>query len=389
MPWKETRVVDERLQFIARLKEDPKCNFRRLCAEFGISRTAGYGLVKRYNELGPEALRDRPPVARSCPHRTSAQIEDRVVAVRKERPYEGPKKIRMRLLELEPELEVPAASTIGDILTRRGLVRPRRARLRVPPHPSPLEPCAAPNELWCVDFKGHFALGDKTRCHPLTITDGASRFLISCEGLASEKEVLARPCFERAFREFGLPERIRSDNGAPFASSRSLGGLSRLSVWWIRLGILPERIEPGHPEQNPRHERMHKTLKQATANPTAGTMCDQQRAFDYFRADYNNHRPHEALGQTPPARHYEPSWRPMREPRDPEYGEGLAVRRVGPNGYLTFRGHTARMGDPLARQPVGLRQTDDDEWEIYFGPLLIGYALVRKDSLRLERLERG
>jgi transposase InsO family protein len=376
--------VDQRVQFIAALQQDPKCNFTELCARFGISRPSGYALVARYNERGAQAFEDRRPVARLCPHRTAGEIEDRIVALRKQRPYEGPKKIRTRLLALEPGLAVPAASTIGDILDRRGLIAPRRARLRVPPHPSPLEPCSAPNELWCVDFKGHFGLGDKKgRCHPLTITDAASRYLITCEGLASEKEELARPCFERAFAEFGLPARIRSDNGAPFAS-RSLGGLSRLSVWWIRLGILPERIEPGHPEQNPRHERMHKTLKQATASPPSPTLHEQQRAFDYFRADYNNHRPHEALGQTPPARHYEPSWRPLREPRDPEYGEGFLVRRVGPNGYVSFRAHDARIGTPLLGQPLGFKQTDEEEWEIYFGPLLIGYALLRKDGLKLE-----
>jgi transposase InsO family protein len=339
--------------------------------------------VARYNKCGPKAFEDRSPVACSCPHRTPPEIEDRIVALRKERPYEGPKKIRTRLLELEPGLAVPAASTIGDILERRGQILPRRGRLRVPPHPSPLEPCSAPNQLWCVDFKGHFALGDKKRCHPLTITDGASRYLITCEGLEAEKELLARPCFERAFVEFGLPERIRSDNGAPFAS-RSLGGLSRLSVWWIRLGILPERIEPGQPQQNPRHERMHKTLKQATANPPAQTLREQQRAFDYFRADYNNHRPHEALGQTPPARHYESSWRPWREPRDPDYDEGVVVRRVAANGSVAFRGHCARVGAPLEGQLLGFQQTDEEEWEIYFGPLLIGYALIRKDGLRFE-----
>lgn len=386
MPWKETRVVDERIQFIAALRQDPKCNFTKLCERFGITRPTGYAVVRRVNEQGVAGLEDRAPVARSCPHRTPAEVEDRIVAMRKRYPYEGPKKLRVRLIELDPQLALPSASTIGDILVRRGLIRPRRARLRVPPHPSPLEPCSSPNELWCVDFKGHFALGDKARCHPLTISDAASRYLILCEALGSEKEVLVRPCFERAFREFGLPERIRSDNGPPFAS-RSLGGLSCLSVWWIQLGIVPERIEPGHPEQNPRHERMHKTLKQATAHPPAHSMAEQQRDFDYFRADYNNARPHEALGQTPPGRHYEPSWRSMREPREPEYREGFHVRRVRHNGRICFQGFEALVSRRLAGQPVGLRQTDDDEWEVHYGPLLIGYALLRKDGLRVQPID--
>lgn len=385
VPWKETGVVDQRLQFIAAVQEDPKGNFTQLCARFGISRPTGYALLKRYQERGAEGLVDRRPVADACPHRTPAEVEDRVVALRKERPYEGPKKIRGRLQEQHPGLAVPAASTIGEILERYGLIRPRRPRLRVPPHPSPLEPCAAPNQLWCVDFKGHFALDDGTRCHPLTITDAASRYLITCEGLLAEKVELARPHFERAFLEFGLPDRMRSDNGGPFAS-RSLGGLSALSVWWIRLGILPERIEPGCPQQNPRHERMHRTLKAATANPPAATMLEQQRAFDRFRADYNNHRPHEALGQTPPARHYDPSWRPMREPSDPEYPKDFIVRRVGPNGHLSFLGKHHRIGSPLAGQPVGFHQTDEHEWDVFYGPLPIGVVLVRNGEPRIEAL---
>jgi putative transposase len=385
MPWKETSIVDQRVQFIAALQQDPKGNFTRLCARFGMARPTGYALVKRYNERGVAAFEDQEPVARSCPHRTAAEVEDRIVALRKEHPFEGPKKLRARLFATSPELAVPAASTIGDILERQGLIRPRRAGLRVPPHPSPLEPCSEPNELWCVEFKGHFALGDKTRGHPLTITDAASRYLLKCEGLVSENEALARPHFERAFREFGLPTRIRSDNGAPFAS-RSIGGLSRLSVGWIQLGIMPERIEPGHPEQNPRHERMHKTLKQATAEPPAPTMVEQQRVFDRFRADYNQHRPHEALGQTPPAHHYEPSWRPMREPREPEYSDDFLVRRVTTNACISFQGHSLRCGEPLAGQPLGLKPTDEDEWDVHYGPLHIGYVLLRDGKPRLESL---
>ena len=248
MPWKEIRPVDERVRFIAAVKEDPRGNFAELCRRFGIHRSKGYKWLQRYRELGPAGLEDRLPLARSCPHKTPDVVVDRIVAIRKEHPWDGPKKLRERLIAagLEPE-RVPAASTIGEILDRYGLIRPRRARLRVPPHPSPLEPCSEPNELWCVDFKGHFACGDGQRCHPLTITDAASRFLIKCEALTQAKHEPTQRQFELAFREFGLPSRIRSDNGAPFATN-TLGGLSRLSVWWIQLGIVPERIECRRPK---------------------------------------------------------------------------------------------------------------------------------------------
>lgn len=386
MPWKEIRVVDERVRFIAAVQEDPKGNFAQLCRRFGIHRSKGYKWVQRYNELGPPGLADRKPVAHECPHRTPNEVVDCIVAMRKEHPYDGPKKLRVRLLQQHPRLLLPAASTIGDILDRYGLIRPRRARLRVPPHPSPLEPCQQPNDVWCVDFKGHFALGDGSRCYPLTISDGASRYLIKCEALAEPKEAPVRRHFELAFREFGLPTRIRSDNGPPFAS-KALGGLSKLSVWWIQLGILPERIEPGQPQQNGRHERMHRTLGEQTANPAAATASDQQRVFDRFRHDYNEQRPHEALGQTPPCAHYEPSLRIMPDrPRAPEYGSDFVVRLVNLHGQFSWKSTMLKVGTLLNEQPIGLKQVDDDEWELFYGPLLIGVLLERGGKPRVEPL---
>jgi len=384
MPWKEVRAVDQRMQFISAVLADPKGNMLQLCRSFGISRSKGYKWLSRYRELGPAGLEAQKPVAKSFPHQTPDNVVDRVVELRKKHPFDGPKKLRARLLVLEPTLAVPAASTIGDILDRHGLIRPRRARLRVPPNPSPLEPCSEPNELWCVDFKGHFACGDGTRCYPLTITDGATRYLIKCEGMVQPRDQPVREHFERAFREFGLPSRLRSDNGPPFAT-KALGGLSALSVWCIQHGVVPERIDPGHPEQNGRHERMHRTLKEHTANPPAATFADQQRAFDRFRHDYNDERPHEALGMTPPAAHYEPSLRAMPPaPKAPEYGSGLEVRRVKSNGCFSWMGSALRVGCLLAAQPVGLRAIDEDEWEIFYGPLLIGYVLVRDGKPRIE-----
>src|SRR5580704_9746137 len=292
MPWKETRVVEERMKFIVAVQEDPRGNFAQLCRRFGISRGKGYKWLARYEALGAEGLVDQVPVVRHHPNETPAAVVDAILALRKERPFDGPKKLRALLLERDPPIEVPAASTIGEVLDRHGLIRPRKLRLRVPPSSNPLAHAEQPNDVWCTDFKGDFRLGEGNRCYPLTLTDAFSRYLLKCEGLTRPTDGLARPHFERAFREFGLPRGIRSDNGAPFAT-KAIGGLSMLSVWWIRLGITPERIEPGKPQQNGRHERMHQTLKKQTASPPQATMADQQRVMDRFRRDYNEVRPHE------------------------------------------------------------------------------------------------
>ena len=387
MPWKEICVMDQRVQFIAAIAEDPRGNFTRLCASFGISRAKGYKWLERYRTHGAAGLHDQKPVARTCPHRTPDVVVTRIIALRKRHPFDGPKKLRARLLDLgEQDLVVPAASTIGELLERYGLVRPKRVRLRVPPSSEPLAHAGQPNDVWCTDFKGHFAVGDKARCHPLTITDAMSRFLIKCEGLHGEKEAPVREQFELAFREFGVPQRIRSDNGSPFAT-KAIGGLSRLSVWWIQLGIVPERMEPGQPQQNGQHERMHKTLKEQTASPPRATFSEQQRAFDVFRADYNQHRPHEALGQTPPARHYEPSLRAMpARPKEQEYGDDFMVRRVVDTGRFKFMGQYLRVGVLLSNQLVALKPIGEQEWELHYGPLLLAYVLRRNGELRIEPL---
>jgi putative transposase len=377
VPWKETHVVDERVRFIAAVQEDPRGNFAALCRRFGIHRSKGYKWLQRYQEFGPAGLADRRPIAHSCPHRTDQAVEARIVALRKEHPLEGPEKLRQRLLQKQPDLQVPSVSTFGEILERNGLIRPRRARLRVPPSASPLEPCSQPNDLWCVDFKGHFACGDGTRCYPLTISDAASRYLIKCEALTEPREGPVRHHFELAFREFGLPSRLRSDNGPPFAT-KAIGGLSKLSVWWVQLGIVPERIEPGKPQQNGRHERMHRTLGEHTVNPPHASLLAQQGAFDRFRRDYNDERPHQALAQTPPASHYEPSLRTMPErPRELEYGSDFQVRRADTAGILSWRSHKVRIGKILASQPIGFSQIDDDEWELFYGPLAIASLRIR------------
>jgi transposase InsO family protein len=282
--------VSERLKFIA-LVLSGEVSVAEACRRHGISRKTGYKWLARYELEGPAALEDRAPIAQAIRHKMPKDLVGRILDVRKQHPTWGPRKIRAAIGE-HTFWRVPAASSIGHVLKQYGLVSASRRR-RVP-HATPtnLEPTAKPNDTWCADFKGHFPMGCGTRCYPLTVTDHESRYLLKCEAITKPDEPNTRPHFERAFHEFGLPERIRSDNGPPF-STRTLGGLSELAVWWIKLGVMPERIQPGHPEQNGRHERMHRTLKQEV-KPAANVEA-QQLALDRFRAVYNEVRPHEAL----------------------------------------------------------------------------------------------
>lgn len=389
MPWKETCPMDQRLQFIAALR-DSDDSFAELCRRFGISRKTGYKWAGRYDELGPAGLVDEPRTSQRHPHATAVTLVAAIVLARKEHPTWGPKKLRAWLAERQPDVTWPAPSTVGDMLKRHGLIRPRRHRARVPPAPGPLDPCLRPNDVWCADFKGHFALGDGTRCHPLTITDGCSRYLVRCEALSSPTGAPVQQRFEQAFREFGLPRKLRTDNGPPFASM-SVGGLSALSIWWIKLGIEPERIEPGQPQQNGRHERMHRTLKDEATKPAETTLSEQQCTFDRFRREYNEERPHEALGQIPPARCYDISTR--RYPialRSPGY-EDMEVRYVNLDGAIKWRGDIVRVTRLLAGEPVGLRQVDNTRWQAFYGPVALGVLDERDDEPRLapRRRPRG
>jgi transposase InsO family protein len=375
--------VDERLRFIALVK-DSDDSFTTLCAQFGISRKTGYKWVARYETLGPRGLEERRPVAHTFPHATPAQVLDELLKLRKERPTWGPKKLRARLQSLGVA-DVPAASTIGDQLKKHGLIHPRRRRVITPRTPSTLAPAEQPNDTWCADFKGHFGLGDHARCYPLTVTDHASRYLLKCEGVAKPDEPSVRVHFEQAFREFGLPERIRSDNGPPFATLGP-GGLSALSVSWIKLGILPERIAPGHPEQNGRHERMHKTLKAEATTPPKATLAEQQRVFDRFRHEYNDERPHEALDQRPPASRYTPSRRTMpSQPSSPEYPDAMSVRRINEGGKLLLGGEKVYVSRLICHEPVGLLPIEEDQWELYYGSVLLANITLKNKALELRK----
>ena len=376
MPWKATCPMDERMQFIvAWLQNEDSMSV--LCRRFGISRKTGYKWQARYHVEGAPGLQDRshaPPRQAQAHDRSVVQA---LLALRAIRPHWGPRKLRAWLAQQRGGTW-PAASTIGTWLQQAGLTVPRRRRRRGAPAASGCTPARGANEVWAADFKGWFRTGDGRRCEPLTISDLHSRYLLRCQVVAAPGLELVRPLFEATFREFGLPQVLRTDNGAPFGAATTTG-LSRLAVWWIRLGICPERIAPGHPEQNAAHERLHRTLKRETATPPCATVGGQQRAFDRFRRLYNEERPHEALNQQPPASRYTPSARayPERLPAL-EYPETFVVRRAHPNGEIKWRGGRVLISQSLAGEPVGVEEIADGRWRVWFGPMPLGWLDARR-----------
>lgn len=344
-----------------------------LCEVFGISRKTGYKWVRRHAREGAEGLEDRSRAPHSCPHRTDRRCERALVEERLRHPRWGPRKLLVVLRERHPDWPWPAPSTAGQILKREGLVAPRRRRSRKPAPGKPIVEPKRSNDVWTADFKGEFRLGDGQLCYPLTVADLKSRFLLGCEGRSSTAVQPARAVFEQLFDDYGLPEKILTDSGPPFGSAHAIRRLSKLSVWWIRLGIEPVRIQPGHPEQNGCHERMHRTLKAETARPPAADMKAQQRRFDTFRDEYNTLRPHEALGMRRPASLYQASARrcPQTVPEIP-YPSHYEIRRVRPNGEIKWKGGFLFLSEALAGNAVGLEETDHHLWSILFGPLLIG-----------------
>ena len=371
MPWKQSSPESEQMSFIKRWQQG-EASFVELCRSFGVSRKTGYKRVHRFQALGWEGVGDLSRAPHSHPNETSEDVVRALLEAKGTHPRWGPKKLVAWLRDLDPGTAWPAASTAGNLLDRAGLVRRRKRRQRTAAWSQPFDEARHPNDVWSVDFKGWFRTGDGVRVDPLTVADCASRYLLVCQGLSRPNGAQARPVLERAFREYGLPRAIRSDNGPPFAST-ALGGLSSLSVWWIKLGISPERIEPGHPEQNGRLERFHRTLKAETASPPRANLREQQKAFDAFRACYNQQRPHEALGQQPPARHYSLSIRPYpTRVASPEYEANVVVRRVRSNGEIKWKGSRLYLSESLRGESVGLSEHDDRYWMIQFGPLVIG-----------------
>lgn len=387
MSWKETCVMSERIKLIGDY-ESGEVGISELSVRYEVSRKTVYKWITRYEAGGWAALEDQSRAPRHHPNAVAAEIEELLLELKGHRPLWGAPKLRHKLLEALGQERCPAESTVSEILRRHGLSSVRKRRRRAVPSQAPLSHCQAANKVWCADFKGWFRTTDGSKCTPLTISDGHSRYLLRCQGLGGVTGlVTVQPLFIATFREYGLPEALRTDNGPPFAST-ALGGLSALAVWWVRLGIKLERIEPGQPQQNGRHERMHRTLKEATARPPRANLRAQQRAFDDFRQQYNEERPHEALGQRTPAEFYQASARsyPERLPKQRGYPDGWERRIVRKGGQMKWGGRDIRLTSALWGQEVGLKPMGDGLWGVYFEGLELGSFDERKGRIKAAKL---
>ena len=388
MGWMETRVVDERMRFVMAALEHEEA-FAAVCRRFGVSRRVGYKWVERYEAEGVAGLLDRSRAPHCHPQAMTSAVSEQCLAVRRAHPSWGPIKVRQWLLQRDAETEWPASSTIGALFEREGLTVKRRVRRRSPPSSIPFAHCGSANDVWCMDFKGWFLTGDGDCCEPLTLSDACSRYLLRCQALGRNDTDHVWPVLEAAFREFGLPHRLRSDNGPPFASVGA-GGLSRLAVKVIKAGVVPERIAPGKPQQNGRLERLHLTLKQDTATPPARTLREQVKRFNAFQRVYNDERPHQALGNDTPAQHYACSPRRFDGVlREPDYVPEQTIRRVRLNGAIKWLGHEIYINEALAGEPIGLAENADGSFTAKYGPIELGVIAHGADQLRKPKRGRG
>jgi len=387
MGWMETCAVDERMRFVLAVEKQEQ-PFAAVCRQFGVSRKTGYKWLGRYEETGIEGLLDHSRAPLNHPQEILDVIAGQCLAIRREHPTWGPRKVRAFLRRRGPGTDWPAASTIGSLFDREGLTVKRKRRHRGPPSSMPLAHCGAANDVWCIDFKGWFLCGDGTHCEPLTLTDAYSRYLLRCQALTRNDGAHVWPLLDAAFREFGLPLRLRSDNGSPFAS-RGAGGLSQFSVKLIKAGVVPERIAPGKPQQNGRHERMHLTLLQDAATPPSHSLREQLKRLQEFQRIYNEQRPHEALDDDTPADHYTTSPRRFDGVlREPGYGEHV-VRRVRHNGEIKWQGETIYINAALIGEPVGLREQDAAGWTVYYGPIMLGTVAHHGDRLQKPKRKKA
>jgi len=374
MAWKKVLPMEERARFVLEV-EKAEMSVAELCRRYGVSRKTGYKWIRRYWAEGLDGIRERRSRPHSCPHKTNQDWEMRIITERVKHSSWGPKKTRELLFRSSLEEKVPAASTIGDILRRAGLVSRHRRRSRKTYYSGPLTEAMYPNHVWAVDYKGWFRTGDGKRCEPLTISDLYSRYVVEVRALPDQSYEQARGVFERVFEEYGLPEIIRSDNGGPFAS-RGAGGLSRLSVWWVLLGIKPEFIAKGHPEQNGVHERMHLTLKKEATVPASRNLREQQGRFDIWREEFNENRPHEALKMKVPAKRYRRSTRVcqrgINNKKQIKYPEGYKVRRVRRSGEIRWKGKMRFVGAALKGEWVGIKQFEEGHNQVYFDYIFLG-----------------
>lgn len=381
MPWKRESPMDQKVRLIGDWLSGGYSR-SALSRYYGVSRPTVDKWIGRYEAQGLAGLSEQPRTPKSHPNQTSDWVEEALIEAKGRHQDWGPKKLVWMLQRERPEVVWPAPSTAGEILKRAGLVRARRPRRVTPPWQAPFRGCEAPNQVWSVDYKGQFRTGDQQWCYPLTLTDNATRYLLTCRGLRCPTLQQTRPWLESAFREYGLPKAIRSDNGSPFAST-GLAGLSTLSVWWIKLGIVPERIQPGRPDQNGRHERMHRSLKAGALRPPSATIRQQQAVFRRFQKTFNEERPHESLGMQTPDSLYRPSPRryPERLP-DIEYSLEHPVRRVRHNGEIKWRGERIYTSQILSGEPVELREAAEGGWVLYFHTYLLGY--LKPGAQRIE-----
>jgi len=369
MPWISTNPMEQRTRFILAYNEN-LFSVSELCLRFSISRRTAYKWINRYNQGGLAGLNEHSRVPHSCPHQTPEHVEELLLDCRRRHPFWGPKKLKA-YIGRRHDVDLPATSTVGAILHRNGLIEPRRRR-RSTRHPgAPTLTTTAPNEVWTADFKGEFKTKDGIYCYPLTVCDAHSRYILDVRARSSVKQKTAIPVFEHLFNEHGLPSAMRTDNGTPFASV-ALCGLSKLSVWWIKLGIAHQRIEPGQPQQNGRHERMHRTLKKETARPPTSNMTQQQMRFDVWRDEFNNERPHEALNDETPASIYLPSIRemPSKTP-EPNYPKHCVIRRISTCGTFRMNARQIFLSQTLNTEWIALEETGDGIWDIYFYDVLL------------------
>ena len=380
MPWKVTDAMDQKIELINYWKKR-QMTISELSSIFGISRKTAYKWIRRFEDEGPTGLLERPRAPLRHPNATDRLIKEKVVLAKNQFRRWGPKKIRAWLKEKNPDGSFPAASTIGGILEKEGLVSSRVKRHKTPPYTAPFIECDRPNAVWSADFKGQFRTEDERYCYPLTVTDNFSRYLLLCQGFARPTYKETRRSFEVVFEEYGLPDAIRTDNGAPFASS-GICGLSKLSAWFIKLGIVPERIEPGHPEQNGRHERMHRELKENTATPAERNLRSQQKAFDKFAYEYNFERPHEALGQQTPASFYRKSKRIyVRWVPEIPHDYKSFIRKVNRNGEIKCRQKTIYIGKSFIGEHIELKKRDATHWEILFMHYPLGMLDIKLEKV--------
>ena len=380
MPWKECSVTDERLRFVARLLEGETMS--DLAREFGISRKTGYKIFNRYKDLGIEALSDRSRRPWRYANQLPEPVEALIIRAKRDKPHWGARKIRERLVKLlAGDVRVPAKSTVHAVLDRHGLVKRAQTR-RNKAMGTALSAVTEPNQLWCADFKGEFKLGNGQYCYPLTVTDQASRLILMCEALETTREETATAAFLRLFQDRGLPRAIRTDNGLPFASPNGLYNLSKLSVWWLRLGIAIERIKPGTPTQNARHERMHRTLKAEATRPAGANILQQQARFDAFVSEFNAERPHEALDMKVPADLYMPSQKPYQGLPDVEYPFHDRDVVVTACGRLCMHRKKINISTVMAGQRLGVKEVDDGIWLVTFMTYDLGYVDLEQKTLQ-------